>query len=62
MICLPTTLSRTAFMNLTADALSATNGGVSTPALQLVSYLSCVPDEAAFEARQDAQVSAKDSE
>eukprot|EP00965_Chrysotila_dentata_P260973 6214099-Pleurochrysis_carterae.AAC.6 len=37
----PTKLCKTAFVNSTADALSATNGRVSTPALQLASYLSC---------------------
>eukprot|EP00965_Chrysotila_dentata_P258635 6213296-Pleurochrysis_carterae.AAC.1 len=62
MIGVPTTLSRTAFMNLNADALSATNGVVSTPILQFASYLSCMPNETSTEARQDAQVSAKDNE
>eukprot|EP00965_Chrysotila_dentata_P191786 6174748-Pleurochrysis_carterae.AAC.1 len=46
---------KTAFRNSTADALSATNGGVSTPALQLASYSSCMPGETTPEERQDAQ-------
>eukprot|EP00965_Chrysotila_dentata_P250286 6209366-Pleurochrysis_carterae.AAC.3 len=57
---MPTALSRTAFRNSTADALSATQGGISSPALvQLASYLSCVPNETALEAQYDVQVSAK---
>eukprot|EP00965_Chrysotila_dentata_P193626 6175871-Pleurochrysis_carterae.AAC.1 len=48
-----------AFVNSTADTLghvvmSATYGGVSTPALQLASFFSCMRDETAPEARQDA--------